>query len=311
MKKLALLLLLPLLAVSLGLPPELVAQAANEQKVHIGYRLKSGQLLELFSDFQGQPNPNMEFLMNSGYYFQIEGSQVEGCDESRLKGKTFTKIWIPGSDEQGARTANRQPLQSTDAKDAKPCPAFPTPDVLPALIGNKQLGAIYWVETTKLAQETLKKDAGLEDKDVNFGKFDRAYLYSKFFASVLAVPFKYRFSYKERMGAFTAESSLGSSVGIKLSGSKYFDQNLWLIGAGGLALINPNSAFDSATTEKKSTQAGVFGAIGIGGNVHSTQFALIYGYDFADKSWEYNAKPWIAFSIGFSFIDREPKKATQ
>jgi hypothetical protein len=131
---------------------------------------------------------------------------------------------------------------------------------------------------------------------------------------ILAVPFKYHFSDH----ALTAGSSLGGYIGLTQDAG--FTQISEILG-GGLALVSATAATSnfaggtsggSSTTSAgatasstTSTLTGVSIATGLLGKVGSTntQFGLLLGMDFVDKSanYKYNSKLWLSFSIGYNF----------
>lgn len=78
--------------------------------------------------------------------------------------------------------------------------------------------------------------------------------------------------------------------------------------AGGLTLINPNSAFDDPGSAREKNMPGATLCLGAGANVGKTQAGIVVGWDFSDPSWEYHGKPWISFSVGFEFLKPQAKE---
>lgn len=195
------------------------------------------------------------------------------------------------------------------------CPdAFPRGNSQEKQIQNTEKGRTFWIKTSELTASGFSKDVStaVEDNHVNTQRFDQAKLYSRTFVSVLAVPFKYRFSYKKGGETIlTGESSIGPCLGYRIVKSNFFDQNLWVMGSAGITFINPNLLLSDSTASKLKTEPGVTACIGIGGNVGTTQFGIVHGWDFTDKSWAFHRKPWIAFSVGVALVKRDAKSANQ
>lgn len=300
------------------------AQPYEQDKIPIGYHLQPGRVVTIYADHQGDPNPHQQTLLSGTYYFQIEGIEQYGCKESPINGVKFVQIWVPGSKDQNERNGVNVSAAAMAAKAAAKA-ALPRPEggaptipgcasdfpkeALPVNLSGDQLGKRYWIAHKDLAENDALSTA-IQDKDIDPEVFARAYRYSPFFSSFLAVPFKYRFSTDgSKLSAITAETSIGPCIGFKVRGSRYFDQNLVAFVSAGLTLLNPNTIYDDPA-KAKPTQAGLYTCGGIGGNINRTQFGIVFGYDFAEKSWTYHSRPWLAFSIGFAFLNSNSTEKT-
>lgn len=341
----------------------LQAQTPEFESIPLGWRVKIDRPVTVYGDYLGRPNPYDRYTMNSRYFFQLVGTQVEGVE--RLKGKFFTKILIPGTPPDEDSTSSRMRtfvvengyqsgrggvgitgsesmdwesedttelrisigetkrliihLAIDEKADVEPAPSpteedsFPIQNDRERQIQESEKGRCFWIETDYLAAEGFDDhDLDLEDNHVNTKRFDRAKLYSRTFVSILAVPFKYRFSYKKGGATvLTGESSVGPSIGYRLVKSNFFDRNLWLMGSAGITLINPNLLLADSTVAKQKMEPGVTACIGIGGNIGTTQFGIVHGWDFTDDSWAFHRKPWLAFSIGVAITKRNAKSVDQ
>jgi hypothetical protein len=289
-------------------PSSAAAQAPDGETKPNGFRVKSNQVVTIYADYQGQPNPFARYSLDDIYYFKVQGDSVLGCVSSPFPGQEFTKIMIPGnpgkSDEQKVSFQQMDQQRNTKAAaDAAQCPicpdAFPAPSPGELQVAGKQLGGTFWILTSDLVKsaQVIGKTTATH---VNSEVFDATYIHSRWFVAALAVPFKYRLA--KSKSSLTGESTIGAALGWTFKRDRNFDNRFWLMGAGGLTLINPNSAFDDANSEKQKNIPGVTVCAGIGANIKKTQAGLMLGFDFADPSWEYHAKPWVSLSVGFAFL---------
>lgn len=283
------------------------AQAPDGEKLAKGARLKPDQPpVTIYADYLGQPNPFACYCLDDRYFFKVNGDSVIGCAFGPAPGKEFTKISIPGDPTKNPN--QKTPLQRADQgrpyRDNvayPPCPdSFPALSLEEKLVSPKELDRVFWILTSELVDNfQVVGEANLNH--VNLKKFDKTYIHSRFFAAGLVVPFRYRFA-SGAASSFTGESTIGPAIGWTLLRDKSFDNRLWVVVSGGLTVINPNSAFDDAGTAKEKNMAGASACIGIGTKIDKTQVGIVFGYDFADPSWEYHQKPWLSFSVGFQFL---------
>lgn len=295
------------LLIALFTMPWASAQAPDGESKPTGLRVKTDQAITIYADYMGQPNPYARYTLNNVYFFTVQGDSVLGCDEGPLAGIEFVKIVIPGEAQifQNPKEWNGPIRDARKAADPTlpRCPvSFPVINPIETQVRDKQLGGTFWVEISDLVKggNVIGK---VETQQADEKVFDKTYIRSRWFVSALAVPFKYRFSFKNSHSALTGESSIGASIGWTFARNHNFDNRFWLMGAGGLTVINPNSPFDDANAKKENNIPGATACFGIGANISKTQAGFVFGVDFADPSWEFNAQPWVAFSVGFSFFN--------
>lgn len=286
------------------------AQAPDGETKPVGFRLKSGvEAMTIYQDFYGQPNPNARFLLDDAYYFKVLNETADACMESSLHGSTFAKIYVPSKEEQELsdtdwdKMTNHRPVRSDGNTNCPPF-EFPRISLSQIKIPEKELGKVYWIEVSKLYEDGGE---AISTENIRANYFEDAQVRSRFFVAALAIPFKFRFSFKEPHTSFTGESSLSAAVGWTFARDRDFDNRAWLMLAGGLTFINPNTPFDDAGSEKQKNIPGATACIGIGVNIKQTQAGLVFGYDFADSNWEFNAKPWASLSVGFSLLNPKGK----
>lgn len=312
MKKIIQMLSLLLLLGVIALP--LRAQSPDGETKSVGYRLKAAnKVVTVYQDYSNQPNPFAIFSLESKYYFKIEGLTVTSCKEGPLKGKKYAQIFLPGKEaqsraEHGIEFAedSKETVKHQSAK-GKSCDLvdFPLVNLTKSGITDSLLNINYWIAVEDLYENTEESEE-YSDDDLSKSIVE-ANIRSRFFSSVLAVPFKYRFSFKNSNSSFSGESSIGAAVGWTFARDYDFDNRAWLTLAGGITTINPNTPFDDANSEKENNIPGATACLGIGANIKDVQAGFVFGYDFADATWEFHAKPWVAFSVGFAFWKPEGK----
>jgi hypothetical protein len=285
-------------------PWRVSAQAPDGDTKPNGFRVKSKEVLTIFGDYQGQPNPLARYSLDDIYYFKVQGDQVVGCKQSPFQGEKFTKILIPGD-----RVNNSGPLKAIKWNNEKwhdtlefipACPdSFPADSPSETQVSTGQLGEAFWILTDDLT-DTVKIIGRVEDKHVDQDIFEPTYIRSKWFGAIMGVPFKYRFT--KSKSSLTGESTIGASIGWTFARDHDFDNRFWVMGAGGLTVINPNSAFDDPGSEKSRNIPGATFCLGVGANISKTQAGIVFGWDFADPDWEFHGKPWLSFSVGFEFL---------
>lgn len=129
---------------------------------------------------------------------------------------------------------------------------------------------------------------------------------SGFVSGVLVVPFKYHFSDH----AVTSGSSVGGYFGRRFG---FFNSSIAWIAGGGLAVISnvpakKNFSTDDSQTSSEDTKDNQMGftlATGLLGTIgqSNAQIGLLVGWDYLrdDVDYKYEAKPWLAFEVGYNF----------
>ncbi len=251
------------------------AQDSGNAKKHVGWRYtKSGGTL-IYGDAIGAPDTTDVFVLTDRYFVVITGVKISKW------GKSYRLIVLPGRELDHEKRAKEGGSNSTNSKSREP---------------NKfDFGRAFWIEVPNV-EHVLEND------------FKKAYLYSRFSIGALAVPFKYRFDYSSRNAQIAGEASLGLSVSFDLYRDSGFEERFSLIFSAGLTTINPNSAFDDSIIEKTKNIPGFTFCGGLVGRIKNTELGILYGYDFADKDWVFDRKPWVSLAVGFSFYNPEKEK---
>jgi hypothetical protein len=271
MKKIILLILGNFIMASLF---QLVVAQDTKEKIEIGYRIKDAKkaiiVYRATTNLSQLGDPIV--LRSSVYFILLENSLT-------LKSKKFQLISIPGKNIDNNH--NNKEMGKT------------LPDL--NTIGQTDFDHSFWMPSEYI-----------DDGEIN-ENFQLEYSHSKVSVTVLAVPFKYRLSSKGPEGkTFTTEATIGTSIGYRIFNNYKYDYGLSIGIGGGVTTFNRSIADSNDPTKQIQQSFLGFSVVpAIIFNTGDIQMGFVFGWDFAsvDPEWTYNAKPWISFSVGYSFFN--------
>ncbi len=245
----------------------------GQDRIKIGYRLKDASSSIVVNLATDVTTLGINYTLNNNVYFNIV-KDVSIVSNN----KKYYLINIPGKKSNSNNNANLAPVSLK-------------------IIGNDEFGMSFWIPAENI-------DAGKINEIFNV-----EYSISRVSVSVLSVPFKYRFG-ENGINEFTTDGTIGTSIGFKIYNNRLFDYGLSLNIGGGITTFN-RTIIDKNDNTKTTKQniAGFSLVPALVFNVGKVQMGLAFGWDFSDvePKWDYNAKPWLSFSVGYSFL--EPFKA--
>jgi hypothetical protein len=294
-----------------------------------GYRLKEkSEPMHVFGDFNGKPNfcdrfalhdnvfvvfrPSTKLAIKSQGTDTLASTTIVSVPNKEISTKTekvvkekleyWVSFLVPGTppgdqDNNVNQVENAQNDLKSISDSDNPCKGnSPIGNLYEKQIGPQEYGRIFWIKV---------KD---NDTDLTtlLANFDVEYRYSRFSIGVLAVPFKYRFSWKGKGSQITGEGTLGTSLTYDFYHNRSYDERFSFVFGAGITVINPNGYWLEADEKEPNIPgASLYG--GIVGKIKQTQLGLLYGYDFASEDWAFSRKPWLSFSVGVNLINPTSK----
>jgi hypothetical protein len=135
-----------------------------------------------------------------------------------------------------------------------------------------------------------------------------------FTGGALTLPFKLRRSQEDVFRSLTTDVSLGPYIGLKTRIFRASDISVTFPIAVGVTLITLNEYNTRIPDNNPDTQkisntinSGLSIGTGLVMHIESYEIGAIVGYDWATghkgQYWIYDHKPWLSFSIGYSFLN--------
>ncbi len=126
---------------------------------------------------------------------------------------------------------------------------------------------------------------------------------------LLTLPFKFRSKVNDTPRSMTTDVTLGPYIGARMRLLKKSDFFLTVPLTAGLTFINVNDSNTNPNNPQSNDNAIVPGftlGSGLVFQLNKYEIGFIGGWDWgtgkAGSEWIYDAKPWISFAIGYSFL---------
>lgn len=251
----------------------------------LGFRLKKSPTdFFIFADKEGNVNFSDSRRLNHSVYFRVTNTP-----KITLSGVSYQQIVIPGP---APDKKDRQP-QDTDGVISYPRDGKP--------VNKDDYQQLFWININYIKTKT----------NPEFYKYSR-----DFFSGLLTAPFKYRLGQGNSLGSIIdGDFNVAPFLGMKFRISSVRPHYFAIFGFAGFTTLSYSSANNSGIDNLSRVESGngcTYGG-GFAFRLGDVSPGLIIGWDHGagelSKTFKYQDKPWISFSLNYDFF--KPKQTSE